>query len=448
MLALVVATTSYAKEAHAEDAAPQQVETSPKREVPNYDGLGMPNVSSDNFGVWLARILLSPLYFTSEFILRRPIGAAVTGAERGNLPEKLYNFFSYGPKNSFGFIPVAFVEFGFNPSVGVYAFWNDFLAPRNTLRLHYEFWPFDWFGGSLTDRYAFDKRSSVQLRASALRRPDNVFYGVGPNSLQAFQSRYTSDRFDASADIDSGLWRTSMVHARVGVRKVDLFAGHYGNDPSLEQEAATGAFAIPYGYDRGYLAPYTALRLVLNTRKPDWERGSSFRFEVDSEQGTDVEHKPASGWVRYGASATASVDLNQHGRVLSLSLATLFSDPIGPSGSQVPFTELVTLGGPTLMRGYFPGRFVGRSAAVATLAYSWPIAPKFDAILDTAVGNVFDEHLQGFRPGLFRVSAALGLATHVADPPIEFLVGIGSETFDNHATIDSVCVTFGVPRSF
>ena len=91
---------------------------------------------------------------------------------------------------------------------------------------------------------------------------------------------------------------------------------------------------------------------------------------------------------------------------------------------------------------------VWRSATVAQLAYTWPVGPKVDATMQAAVGNVFGEHLTDFDPRLLRVSAAFGLEAHVGDPPIQFLVGFGTEPIDRGATVDSFRITVGVPRTF
>jgi len=99
------------------------------------------------------------------------------------------------------------------------------------------------------------------------------------------------------------------------------------------------------------------------------------------------------------------------------------------------------------MHGFFPGRLVDRSAAVAQLQYSWPVAPWLDATLEGAVGNVFDEHLAGFDAKLLRLSADVGLTTS-SDFPFEMLVGFGTDTFARGATVDSFRVSVGVPRSF
>ena len=417
-----------------------------KRPLPDYDGRGAHKPKHDGAGTWLARVLLSPLYFLSEYAVRRPAAAMTESAERRDLTNDVYDFFAFGPGHKMGFVPVGFVEFGFNPSLGVYMFADDFVVRHNHMRLHLEAWPTDWYAATLKDVYDLDSRTNVEVRAAADTRPDEVFYGIGPSTMQTEQSRYTERRFDARLSLDTRTWRSSHLGASVGVRKVETDHGHYGDDPSLEQEAAAGAFAIPFGFGRSYVAPYGRLHAVLDTRRPGDRRGSSFRLEGNAEHGADVEYAPSSSWVRWGGDATATFDLNGHGRLLSFQVAALFADSL--DRQPIPFTELVRLGGDEYMRGYFPGRLVDRSAAVGTVQYAWPIAPLVDATMQLAVGNVFGEHLDGFDPGLLRLSGAIGIATPLADPPLQLLVGFGTETFAQGATVDSVRVTVGVPRSF
>src|SRR5580704_8530273 len=77
--------------AHAGDP-PEQ---SPKRVVPDYDGRGPDPSNDDGVGTWIARALLSPLYLTSEFLLRRPLGALIKAIEGSHLPAQLYDFFAF-----------------------------------------------------------------------------------------------------------------------------------------------------------------------------------------------------------------------------------------------------------------------------------------------------------------------------------------------------------------
>ena len=132
---------------------------------------------------------------------------------------------------------------------------------------------------------------------------------------------------------------------------------------------------------------------------------------------------------------------------MSLSVATLFADPL--SGNEIPFTEQVVLGGSGPMRGYRYGRLVDRSAAIATLKYRWPIWVFLDGSAQLATGNVFGPQLGNFDPKLLRLSGALGIETVGAvDHTFEFLIGFGTETFDDKAKVDSFRLVFGTNKGF
>ncbi len=140
-------------------------------------------------------------------------------------------------------------------------------------------------------------------------------------------------------------------------------------------------------------------------------------------------------------------DLNDYGRIVSLSAAALFAEPLG--NEPIPFTELVTLGGDRLMRGFVPGRLVDRSAAVATLRYRWPIAFILDGSIQAAVGNVFGVQLEEFKPGLLRFSGAIGIETvGSTEGSFHALFGVGTETFDHGGQIDSIRFAIGTNRGF
>jgi len=365
----------------------------------------------------------------------------MTAAEKAEIPTKLYDFFAFGPDHKLGILPVGFVDFGFNPSVGLYAFWFDaFNIKNNNLHTHYEAWPDDWIAGSMTDRIQLDPDRALTFRVSGVRRPDEVFFGIGPSTPQSNRSRFGSHRFDARTTFDARVWRSSTIETAIGIRKVDVGPGHYGNDVSIEN----GNFPTPFGFQRGYTSPYVRALAAFDTRRKGG-LGSGVRAEVDGEQGVDVERSPSFGWFRWGAVASGIVDLGDHGRVLTLKVGFYFVEPLG--NGPIPFTELVTLGGHEWMPGHFPGRLVDHSAAVSSLQYTWPIAPLLSATLKAGVGNVFGDHLAGFRPELLRLSGAAGLAI-TSNPPIELLVGFGTDTFERGATVDSFRFSFGVPRLF
>jgi hypothetical protein len=420
---------------------------SPKRPVPDYDGRGPPRPKPGDAFLWVPRVLLSPAYLAVEYLVREPLSVAVPAAEHADLPRKVYDFFTFGPDHKAGFFPVAFVEFDFNPSVGVYAFWDDAGFAGDSLHLHVEAWPPDWVGGSLTQRVRMDPRQTLELRVSGIRRPDRVFYGLGPTSSQEDQSRYGQQRFELAATFERRFRRSSRVLVAVGFRDVTTYDGHYGSDPSLLERAASGAFAVPPGFGQEYSEEYNRAAVTLDTRTPAGRPGSGARLELAAEQGNNVRPTPASGWLRYGATAAGYIDLNGRARTLGLSLTTILADPLG--SAPIPFTELVYLGGDHPMPAYFTGRLIDRSAAVATASYAWPVAPWLDGRLEVATGNVFGAHLTGFEPRLLRLSAALGLSVAGApDLPFEFLVGVGTEPFSLGGRVDSVRAMLGVPRTF
>jgi Omp85 superfamily domain len=419
----------------------------PKRQLPDYDGRGAAPTTPGDVGLWTGRVLLSPIYFVTEYVIRKPLGALIAGAERARWPQALYDFFFFGPDHSAGFAPIVFVDFGFNPSVGLYAFWNDAGFKGNDLRFHGSTWGKDWLAGSFVERIRFRGDETLTLRFAAVRRPDHTFFGTGPGSLQANISRYGEDELEASTFVGVPIWRSSRIDAGIGVRSVNIYHGHFGGDASVEAQAALGVYPLPYGFNRGYTEPYGHLLAALDTRQARPAPGSGVRIEAEVEVGGDVRRDPQYAWIRWGGTAGAFWDVNGYNRVISLSITTLFADPL--EKTPIPFTELVSLGGNAPMPGFFPGRLVDRSAAVATLHYRWPIWTWLDGSLQGAFGNVFGEHEQGFKPSLLRFSGALGIeSVGSPDSSFELLVGLGSETFEHGGQIDTARVVIGTNRGF
>src|SRR3974390_3009130 len=96
-----------------------------KREIPDYDGRSHEPTTAGDVALWVPRVLLSPVYFTHEYLFRRPMATVMPVAERADVPRKIYDFFTFGPEHKAGIVPVAFVEFAVNPSIGIYGFWDD-----------------------------------------------------------------------------------------------------------------------------------------------------------------------------------------------------------------------------------------------------------------------------------------------------------------------------------
>lgn len=419
---------------------------SPKRPMPDYDGRGEPPTTAGEIALWVPRIILSPFYFVSEYLVRRPLGWLITTAERKQWPSVIRDFFLFGPDKKAGIVPTAFLDFGFRASVGVYAFWDDLLGAGNHLRLHASTFGKDWLAGAIADKIPLGKDASLDLRLEGAHRPDNVFHGLGPRSLQDNRTRYGIDRIQARPVFEMQWWRGSRVSTEAGFKYVNFREDACCDDPSLDIAIRSGSQTAPPGYTRGYSSVYQRGELTVDTRDERPAEQSGLRVELEVEHGSNVRQSTGN-WIRYGGSVGGFLDIKNN-RTVSLSVTTLFVDPISKR-AEIPFTEQIVLGGSGPMRGYLYGRLIDRSAAIATLKYRWPIWAFLDGTIQVATGNVFGPQLGDFKTKLLRLSAAMGVESiGSADHTFELLAGLGTETFDQGAEVNSFRLVFGTNRGF
>lgn len=462
-LALVAAASVHAP-ARAEEAAPDdeakenQAEPAPaprpeprthERPVPNYDGRPPEPADAGDVALWVPRVLAFPFYLVSEFVIRRPMGWLVVTAEREDWPTAVMDFFTFDEEHQVGWVPTAFFDFGFKPSVGLYFFADDAFVENNDIRANVGFWGDDWLKFAARDRIELDEETFVEIDGSWTRRPDYLFHGMGPRSLESHASRYSADRGEGALSHDVGLWRWSSLRTQIGVRDVSFREASCCDDPSIQQRARDGQIDVPVGFDTGYTAGFVRLHAALDSRLPDPEPGDGFRIEAYGEQDVelDPDRKP-NRWVKYGGKVGGFLDLTGHRRVLSLWLAGSFVEPLGGQ-EVVPFSELTLLGGAAEMRGFREGRLHGRSALVTTLQYEWPVWVWLRGTLQVATGNVFGERLDDFDPDLLRLSSAVGFRSVTSqDHFLEVLTGIGTETYEEGWDVTSFRLLLGGNSGF
>jgi hypothetical protein len=359
----------------------------------------------------------------------------------------LYDFFVFGPDHKAGIVPIFYIDFGFRPTFGLYAFWNDAFVPRHDLRLRGTAGPDTLvlgFGDRV--RLSSDPYDRILLEADASRRPDYHYYGLGPSSRQSDRLLYGADILEARLGADERLWRSSSVHARVGVRSLDFRRGGIHGQAVLEDAVAAGTVPAPPGYPNSHALEFISLSGALDTRRKDATHGSGVRVEVDGAYTTDLQYSGQS-WVGWGGAAGVFLDVTGSRRVVSLSANAHFVDPI--SDATVPFTELVTLGGNQPMRGFHSGRLRDRSATIWELAYRWPVWIWLDGAMRFEVGNVFGPGLRDFDLGLLRFSGSIGVeSVGSPDSSLQILFGFGSETFDSGGKVDSFRVFLGTTHGF
>lgn len=433
------------KETPASSPAKEAPE-SPKRRAPDYDGREDPPTTAGDVLLWVPRVIFFPAYVVTEYVVRKPLGFLVTTAERGRWVQELTNFFTFGPNNNIGIVPSALIDFGVRPSIGLYFFYDDLGFKGNGLRVHAATGGENWYRLTVADKIAVDDRSYVKIRGEGWVRPDWIFAGIGPESLEKDQSRYLATSFEGGFSFHGEFLRSSSIELYTDVKTISFGEDTCCDDPTLQSRVAQGAFELPPGFTEGYTANHLGLRLGLDSRSPRPAPGSGVRLDLMAEHGFDVTDAKRR-WLRYGAAARGYVDLTGHQRVLSLSVSTVFSDPLDEK--EVPFTELIRLGGAGLMRGFREDRLIGKSAAVATLEYRYPIWAFLDGALDVSLGNVFSEHLRDFSPDLLRLSWTAGVRTvGVEGQSFDLLIGSGTETFKQGAALQELRFLLGAQRAF
>lgn len=430
-LALAVTTSIV----HADD---------PKRDVPDYDGRGNPDVDSPSWAWWIPRVILFPLYVPYEYVIRRPIGAFVTHAERDHWANTVESIFTFGPLGNNVIIPTILFDFGLLPSVGLYYAGKDFLADDNELRLHVATWGPKWIDATAADRAAVGTSDSLEARFEFKRSEDNIYFGIGPDVKTGTLSRYGLEKLEASASYRHKIHDESNMRVRGGVHRMSFVDGGCCNNPTVAELVANGTLAQPPLFGDNYATAFGGIDLQIDSRHPKPAPGSGFFLKLDENTNFDL-HKTRS-WIKYGGVLGASVDLTGHQRILKMQLGLQFVDQL--QGEGIPFNEYAVLGG-DLMPGFVPGWMTGRSTAAAQLGYTWPVWLGLDGQTRFTFGNAFGQHLDGLGPSKLRMSFDIGVTTSaVRDQGFEILFGLGTETFEQGAGITSVRVAFGSRQGF
>jgi len=430
------------------DAVDEPLAEGERRPVPDYDGRPERGTDAVDVALWIPRVIFAPLYFVTEFVLRRPIGFVVTELERIHAFRWLHDLFTFGPDRQAGIFPTAFWELGFNPSVGLYAYWDRFLVDENQIRVSGGTWGTDWLSLTVLDRLHPIPLVSLIGRFEAVQRPDQLFGGIGWNATRSEPSRYSISRIDGSFRVEHEPWRQSLVAYEIGYRSASFESHPFDGDPGVLDVGQP-----PPAFLDGYSAVRVGAELVLDSREIRELSTGGVRAAAFAEQHAAFGGVPLSRWVCWGGSLLLATDVLGHGRILQLrgdvGLISLFD---GHPDAVVPFTELIDLGGVQTtarsrvgtMPGFRPGLVRGLSNAVVSVSYVWPIWVFADAHLRFGVGNVFGEHLQDFELERLRMSFDVGLLPRLkGEHNFEVLLGFGTHTFEAGAGITSVRFALG-----
>lgn len=424
-----------------------RADADPKREVPDYDGRGNEDAKPDAFpgswALWIPRVVLWPVYALNEYAFRRPIGAAVTYAERKHWVNAATDLFTFGEGGSHLILPTVLFDFGLLPSVGVYYAGDNVLIRGNAIRLHVATWGAEWINATALERYTHGA-TAVSARVEFKRQADLLFLGAGPDGTPATRARYGLQRFETGATIAQGLSGESSLTLSSGVRAIAYREGTCCGDPSLDARIADGTLMVPSGYGVAYTALYQRAVLVLDTRAPRPAGATGGYLEMHAETNFDVRNDRS--WIGYGAVVGLAIDLHSRQRTIKLQIAADYTDPL--HGDEVPFNELASLGG-NLMPGFVAGWMTGRSTFAAQIGYSWPVWMFLDGQARFSVGNAFGPHLDDLTATKLRLSWDIGLnSVGKRDEGLELLIGLGTETLEHGVDASSVRLSVGSRRGF
>lgn len=412
-----------------------------KRPRPDY-GEDSPPPSVGEALLWVPRVLFSPVYLVTEFVIRRPVGFLVTEIEKIRAWEVVIDFFTFDHRR-IGIVPTFFVQFDLRSSAGLYVFWNDFGFEGNDIRSNFAFGGEQWWLFSLRDRLRFGDVNEAELGFYYRQRPDQVFAGTGSDVDVEDSSRFLQRTIEGRASFRRRIWRQSelMWSARIGQHRFDGSVAGFG-DPALDDALRLGFFEAPSALSSGYTVLGQELRAVVDSRPTGLRsHGTGVRAEAYFDVALDLEAPSRRRWLTFGGLVGGFVDVGSNHVVGS----TLRVESQAAADGEIPFTELVQPDrSPFEMAAFTPGVLRGPSLMVATLEYRYPIWVLIDGSVHVSAGNVFDEALSDFAWNRLRMSFGLGLRSSDRDNPVTVVLAFGTQTFEKGAAVESARVAFGV----
>ena len=373
---------------------------------------------------WIPRVILSPLSFVSEYIVREPADAVADWMSRDHVVEFVDQVILH-PKPNIAWYPIVELDVGVLAAAGATVTFKDLFTTGHTLKLLSVLGGPDYWRGNVRDAWKVGK-VELALDGSGFTRSNVTFNGFGPETSpngayfrQTHVQGFGSTAFEPSHHL--------RVAASAGFRAD--WTGP-GASPSVEQEVRTST--IP-GWGETDLA-MAMLDLRLDSR-PDRDTPSGARLVSNVTYGHDVADAQRK-FVLGTVDAQAAVEISKPFRVLTVRGYLADSAPLG--SEPVPFLEQPTLGGTTHF-GFFWNRFRDESAVMLELRYRYPVGYFVDMEWIASVGNVFARDFSDFDVKELTGSFSVGFRTRRTGLiPFQMLFGVGTNRFDEAFGVQSI----------
>jgi len=391
-----------AKIAAAQGVPPDQV-----------SGVATPDEQDDHS---TARAGLTPLRWLTEAILAPFRGAAYL-FDVWQIPDHIHEWF-FNDAGTFGIYPTAFVESQLGWNVGLHLVDTDLSGHGDKLSLAAS------YGGEFQQAYVAKYDTGQMLgplelkaRASYQAWNKSNFFGIGNGELQPLQYGMYDPYGAAPA-----------VHTRFGqdVELGELDASLKLGGPFVL--SASGAYERRTFNTHPIVNEYTRIEEVYDTSKLIGFTTGANNFYGELALTLDDRHyadryvskaSPSSGWyatvfggaqqgvaedpshyLRYGADIHTYLDLFGGDRVLAIHG---YVEGVTADLDEIPFSDLVRLGGNELLRGFETERFRDRTGGMVSFEYSWPIQLGLGAYVFADLGEVQhtwnDYTWSGIHPG-------------------------------------------------
>ncbi len=396
-----------------------------ERRLPLYEGRRPPATEATDALIWVPRVLFSPVWLVTEFVLRRPLIFAVTGIEESQLIDRFVDALTF-LDGDLTLFPRFLADFGLRPSVGLSLLWSDFVTERTTFALNGSFWGPRWltFNADLSMRPLRGDSGMLSIIPEFVLRPDYPYYGFGHETFKGdeafYQARHARVRVQLRAWLE-GLSRAGFALGYGHSTFLDEADG-----PAVDLALATNSFVEFQAYQWLFARAF----LELDSRDPDVEfsPGSGVRAELASSMGFDPTETSRRA-LRFSGELSAFWDISSIHHILSVALHAAMLERLG--GGPLPVTELIQMGGAEQMRSFLPGRFVGDSAWSLAVSYRWPVWILLDAEVFAELGNAHPGRFEGFRFDRSYLGWGAGLRSNWSREVIlSLIVGFGTDRLD------------------
>jgi hypothetical protein len=367
-------------------------------------GLESRATSPTDVGLFFPRLVLFPVKLATQLVFF-PIRHTMRFVQRHAVLERLEGLFYYNGhkgERTAGIMPTFQFISAYGPSVGVTAVHNDMGGNGEKGEISAQ------FGGLVNQAYeaslAADRVAGSRMYVSSVVRydirPRLLFQGIGDEGdaslngplldprAAAVRTRFQQDRLLLAERAGYTIGSPGNL-VKIGGAAIFNHRS-FGKNPPSEIPSIETVYDTSklVGFDRGVTTAELDATLVVDTR--DNEGQTSSGMYVDAFLG-GVPPANQYSYVHYGVDAAGFIDLYKKDRVL-----VVRGEIEGVEGkyTDIPFSDLPRLGGPTRLRGYRLDRFRDKKSALATLEYQYPIHQMVGGAVFVDAGHVGSNYNQ------------------------------------------------------